>query len=70
MRRLVVKKETLTQLTAVELGEVVGGTMPTKFDCTESHQVCDPGVTREICAYSVGRCALSYFVECIPTQGC
>jgi hypothetical protein len=70
MRSLRLSKETLSQLTAEELGGVVAGTMPTKFDCTESHQVCDPGVTREMCVYSIGACAYSRFVECIPTSGC
>lgn len=42
MRRLTLKKDTLVDLTGEELGGVVAGTFRTKYECTESHQVCDP----------------------------
>ncbi len=64
MRRLNLKKETLAELTSDELGGVVGGTMPTKFDCTESHQICtQPSV--DICIV-IPRTRIA----CIPTQSC
>ena len=49
MRTLTLKKDTLTDLTIDDLGAVVGGTIRTKYDCTESYQVCN---TREICLTS------------------
>ncbi len=48
MRKLTLVKETLAELEADELVAVVGGTFRTKYECTESHQVCNP-LSREIC---------------------
>ena len=40
MRNLTLKKEILAELTDGELGDVVGASYKTKYECTESHQVC------------------------------
>jgi hypothetical protein len=48
MRSLNLKKETLVELGSDELAGVVGASFPSKYDCTESYQVCNP-LTREAC---------------------
>jgi hypothetical protein len=48
MRKLTLKKETLAVLEADELVAIVGGTFRTKYDCTESYQVCNP-LSRDVC---------------------
>jgi hypothetical protein len=55
LRTLTLKKETLADLSAEELGTVVGGTIRTKYDCTESYQVCNP-LSREACVQSLKAC--------------
>jgi len=42
MRTLSLKKETLAELTNEELGGLVGASYKTKYECTESYQVCNP----------------------------
>ena len=42
MRKLTLKKEHLAPIDPADLGAVVGGTFKTKYDCTESYQVCNP----------------------------
>ncbi len=69
MRKLNLKKETLAELGPELLSEVVGGTIYTKYGCTESYQVCNE-LTREMCAATVGACIVSKVGACIPTQGC
>jgi hypothetical protein len=69
MRKLTLKKETLVELSSDELGGVVGASFPSKYDCTESYQVCNP-LTEKVCAASVGACIVSRVGTCIPTQGC
>lgn len=48
MRKLTLKKETLTELSTAELGVVVGASFPSKYDCTESYQACNP-LSRDVC---------------------
>jgi hypothetical protein len=48
MRNLNLKKETLAELSDEELGDLVGASFRTKYDCTESHQVCNP-LSRDVC---------------------
>ena len=48
MRKLILKKETLAELSSEELGAVVGASFPSKYDCTESYQVCNP-LSRDAC---------------------
>jgi len=48
MRHLNLKKETLADLSVEELGAVAGGTIKTKYDCTESYQSCNP-LSRDVC---------------------
>lgn len=48
MRSLVLKRETLAELTFEELGGVVGASYKTKYECTESYQVCNP-VSLKVC---------------------
>lgn len=70
--RLTLKKETLVRLSDDELGDVAGASYRTKYDCTESYQVCDPGVTQEMCARTFQvLCLQTRLGACIPTQqGC
>lgn len=68
MKRLSLRKETLAELTTGELAGVAGGSYPSKYDCTESYQVCNP-LSRDACLVSVTRC-LPTFRDCIPTQTC
>ncbi|HWL37775.1 MAG TPA: hypothetical protein VNQ77_16425, partial [Frankiaceae bacterium] len=63
------KKETLVELSSDELGGVVGASFPSKYDCTESYQVCHE-ITKSMCAATIGTCVISHRIECIPTQGC
>ncbi|HEU0129748.1 MAG TPA: hypothetical protein VFQ85_02000 [Mycobacteriales bacterium] len=42
MRSLTLKKETLTELEPGDLMLVIGASFRTKYDCTESYQVCNP----------------------------
>lgn len=70
MRKLHLKKETLAELGPDLLSEVVGGTIYTKYGCTESYQVCPEDITRAMCAATVGACIVSKVGACIPTQGC
>ena len=67
MRKLVLKKETLVELGTDELGGVVGGSFPSKYDCTESHQVCNP-LSRDVCVANTRGCVQT--LVCIPTQTC
>lgn len=70
MRRLTLKKETLAELTTSELGVVVGGSYPTKYDCTLSFDVCLE-ISRRACVHSVqADCLPTVGEPCIPTQGC
>ncbi|HVF03793.1 MAG TPA: class I lanthipeptide [Frankiaceae bacterium] len=64
MRKLTLKKDTLAELTTDELGGVVGGTFPSKFDCTVSHQVCLDDVVASL------RPCLPTYAHCVPTQTC
>ena len=50
MRKLTLKKETVGELSTEELSGVVGGTFPSKYDCTISHElsVCNP-LSRDFC---------------------
>jgi hypothetical protein len=68
VRRLTLKKETLAELGSAELGAVVGASYPTKYDCTESYQVCNP-LSREACVVSIRTCLPTYDA-CFTTQGC
>ena len=68
MRRLTLKKETLTELGSEELVGVVGASFPSKYDCTESHQVCNP-LSREACLYSLRACVPTNDA-CFTAQGC
>lgn len=68
MRRLSLKKETLVELGSDELGHVVGASFPSKYDCTESYQVCNP-LSRNVCVASLRAC-IPTNVFCIPTQTC
>ncbi len=52
MRNLHLKKETLAELTVEELGGLVGASYRTKYECTESHQVCLPQSLRDLCLTS------------------
>ena len=61
MRKLTLNKETVAELTTDELGDVVGATFPTKYECTESYQVCNPN-TRKVC--------LPTWDACFTTHGC
>jgi hypothetical protein len=65
MRRLSLKKETLVELGYGELVAVVGASFPSKYNCTESYQVC----VSDVCAASLGTCALSNATVC-HTQTC
>lgn len=69
MRKLTLKKETLVELSSDELGVVVGASFPSKYDCTESYQVCHE-VTRSMCAATIGACIQTRLGACIPTQSC
>ena len=66
MRTLNLKKETLVELGYGELTAVVGASFPSKYNCTESYQVC---LTEDGCAASVGTCLLSNQTVC-HTQTC
>lgn len=48
MRHLTLKKDTLALLTDDELGDVAGASFRTKYECTESYQVCNP-LSRDLC---------------------
>ena len=61
MRRLTLKKDTLTELTTDELGGVAGGSFPSKYDCTESYQVCNP-LSRDVCI------DMQATILCLPTR--
>lgn len=52
MRTLTLKKETLAELTAEELGGLVGASYRTKYECTESYQACVPESLRDVCLTS------------------
>ncbi|HEX8004171.1 MAG TPA: class I lanthipeptide [Mycobacteriales bacterium] len=49
--RLNLKKETLAELTDGELQDVVGASFRTKYECTESYQVCNP-LSVDICFHT------------------
>lgn len=68
MRRLTLKKETLAELGAAELSVVVGASFPSKYDCTESYQVCNP-LSRDVCVVSLRTC-LPTNDACFTAQGC
>lgn len=68
MRKLVLKKETLVELGTDELGGVVGGSFPSKYDCTESYQVCNP-LSDDFCLVVNSRACIETRL-CIPTQTC
>jgi hypothetical protein len=66
--RLRLKKETLAALTDDELGGVAGGTIRTKYDCTESYQFCIGTIVVQSLAPT---CLQTRLGACIPTQqGC
>ena len=69
MRKLSLKKETLVELDSGELLDVVGASFPSKYDCTESYQVCNE-ITESMCAATIGACVVSRAGTCIPTQSC
>jgi hypothetical protein len=66
MRRLSLKKETLVELGYGELVAVVGASFPSKYNCTESYQVC---LSEDACVASLGTCVLSNATVC-HTQTC
>ena len=68
MRKLTLKKETLVELDSGELLDVVGASFPSKYDCTESYQVCNP-LSREACLHSLRAC-LPTENACFTTNGC
>ena len=68
MRKLTLKKETLVELDSGELVDVVGASFPSKYDCTESYQVCNP-LSHNICFISIRTC-LPTENACFTTQGC
>jgi hypothetical protein len=55
MRKLNLVKETLVELGSDELAGVVGASFPSKYDCTESYQVCNP-LSRAACVATVKAC--------------
>jgi hypothetical protein len=55
MRTLNLKKETLVELSSDELVGVVGASFPSKYDCTESYQVCNP-LSRDACVATIRTC--------------
>ena len=69
MRKLTLKKETVAELTTGELGGVVGGTFPSKYDCTVSYQVCNP-LSEDVCFVSLRPTCVRTFDGCVPTQTC
>jgi hypothetical protein len=69
MRTLKLKKETLVELTYGELTAVVGASFPSKYNCTESYQVCNP-LSDNACVASLRTCLPTVGTPCIPTQTC
>ena len=65
MRKLSLRKETLVELSSDELGGVAGGTFPSKYDCTVSHQFC---FSRDVCFVSLRPCLPTH--DCFHTQAC
>jgi hypothetical protein len=64
MRNLNLKKETLAELSTEELADLVGASFRTKYECTESYQICNP-LSVDLCL-EMQRPTRS----CIPTQTC
>jgi hypothetical protein len=69
MRKLSLKKETLVELSTGELAGRAGASFPSKYDCTESYQVCNP-LSEKACVASLRPCIPTIGKPCIPTQGC
>jgi hypothetical protein len=67
MRRLGLKKETLIELGSDELVHVVGASFPSKYNCTESFQVCNP-LSRDACIVSLKTCVQT--LRCYQTETC
>ena len=63
MRTLALKKETLAELTDGELGDIAGASFPTKYNCTESYQVCNP-LSIDLCVQVIS------LRPCLPTYTC